>query len=341
MTAGAAATQRPFAAPPILEFLPARGLRSGHAQTLAAYFLTGKLPRHTATTHAVGLDDGDQIVLHDDAPAGWRNGDRIVVLLHGLAGCHRSPYMRRLAGKLLAVGVRSFRMDMRTAGAGRALARLPYHGGRSPDVRAALRWLAEQFPESPVGVAGFSLGGNVALRTAGEASEHPSGNLDRVAAVCPPVDLGACVRSLDGALQRPYDRWFARILHRDIEDWWSKVPDAPRIRFSRPPRRVLEIDELFTAPLCGFKSADDYYEQASSLPLLSRIAIPTFILAAADDPLAPPGPLVSAELSPSVDRVITAHGGHMGYLGRGGRDPDRRWMDWRLLDWALRPGAKR
>jgi predicted alpha/beta-fold hydrolase len=340
MTGAAAATRGAVTAQVAEDsFVPARGLRAGHAQTLAAYFLGGGLPPHRATAHAVALDDGDQIVIHDDVPPGWRDGDRIALLLHGLAGCHRSPYMRRIAGKLNVRGVRSFRMDMRTAGAGRALAKQPYHGGRSPDVRAALQWLAERFPDSPVGVAGFSLGGNVALRVAGEARERASGNLDRVAAVCPPVDLGECVRSLDGPLQRPYDRWFARILHRDIQDWWAKVPDAPRIEFPRMPRRVLEIDELFTAPLCGFKSADDYYEKASSLPLLPAIAIPTFILAAADDPLAPPGPLSTAPLSPFVRRTITRHGGHMGYLGRRGRDPDRRWMDWRIVEWFAGDGS--
>ena len=121
-----------------------------------------------------------------------------VLLLHGLCGCHHSPYMRRLAWKLLRHGLRAVRMNLRGCGSGRGLARYPYHSGRSADVLAGLDSLYQEAPASPVTLVGFSLGGNIVLKLAGELSVRVPENLQRVIAVCPPADLVACSRALDG-----------------------------------------------------------------------------------------------------------------------------------------------
>jgi predicted alpha/beta-fold hydrolase len=227
-------------------------------------------------------------------------------------------------------------MDLRACGAGKGLAKRPYHAGRSPDAAAAIRFLAELCPLSPVALIGFSLGGNIALKLAGESGDRPPGNLDRVMAVCPPVDLSRCVRSLTAPLQRQYTRHFASMLWNDIQQWWESVPDAPRVQVASRPRTVLEIDEAVTAPLGGFASAEDYYAKCSSGPLLANVKLPTLLLGAHDDPLVPAGPILDAKRSPAVHMVMTASGGHMGYFGRAGADPDIRWLDWRVVDFVLR-----
>jgi predicted alpha/beta-fold hydrolase len=302
---------------------------------LAGAYLPSGGYQYRARRHRVKLDDGDALVLHDDCPIGWRNGDRAALLIHGLGGCHESGYMQRIAHKLAACGVRAFRLDLRGCGAGVALARMPYHSGRSDDAAAAIRAIERLAPDSPLALVGFSLGGNITLKLAGELAGRRCGNLDRAMAVCPPVDLSACSRHICQPRNRIYDRYFVGLLLAQREARRRHVRNAPAGRFSSPPRTLWEFDNGYTAVVSGFGTADDYYAQASSLPLLARIQLPTLILSARDDPLIPPDALERASLPPTVRLHMTDAGGHLGFVGRGRVDPDRRWMDWRVVDWVL------
>src|ERR1700732_2001191 len=189
----------PFSIP---EFQPHPLLRNGHAQTLAGIYLPNGRFVERATRHRVVLPDGDTVVLHDDVPADWRPGDRVALLLHGLAGCYQSSYMVRIASKLLGRGVRAFRMDLRGCGAGEGLASRPYHAGRSEDALAALEYLQTLCPESPVTLVGFSLSGNIVPKLGGESPESVPTNVEKTAAVCPSLDLALCAHSLLGPGQR-------------------------------------------------------------------------------------------------------------------------------------------
>jgi predicted alpha/beta-fold hydrolase len=213
------------------------------------------------------------------------------------------------------------------------MARLPYHSGRSEDAAAALEEIARLCPQAPTAVVGFSLGGNIVLKLLGEAGNAPPGNLDRGVAVCPPVDLAACVKALNRPLYRSYDRYFARLLWRRLQERRRVAPESATVDFLRRPRGIYEFDDVFTAPVCGFGTADNYYRQCSSLPLLSKIALPAMILAAEDDPLVLASPLRDARLSSATVLHLARHGGHLGFVSRRGVDPDRRWMDWRIVDW--------
>jgi predicted alpha/beta-fold hydrolase len=106
--------------------------------------------------------------------------------------------------------------------------------------------------------------------------------------------------------------------------------------WSRRPRRLREFDALITAPLAGFASVDEYYTQTSPGARLARVRVPTMIVAAKDDPVVPYEPLAQARRSDAVEVVITRHGGHLGYVGRRNDDPDRRWLDWRVVEWVAR-----
>ncbi|WP_165700565.1 YheT family hydrolase [Alienimonas californiensis] len=161
-------------------FRPHRLLRGGHAQTLAAVYWTGTapflapLPGARFRRHRVDLGDGDALALHDLTPPDWSLGDPVALLVHGLGGSADSPYMVRIAAKLAALGVRAVRMDHRTCGAGADFSRQPYHAGLSGDVRAAAWFLCGPgglCPGSPLGLAGFSMGGNMVLKTLGEHAE--------------------------------------------------------------------------------------------------------------------------------------------------------------------------
>jgi predicted alpha/beta-fold hydrolase len=319
------------------EFRPHPLFPTGHLQTLAGVYLPGYPRKETARQHRVVLPDGDQIILHDDVPADWRPGAGAALMIHGLCGCHTSPYMQRIAAKLTDRGVRTFRMDLRGCGAGSGLARLPYHSGRSADAAAALRSIAEICPKSPTTLIGFSLGGNITLKLLGESPDDVPANLDRAVAVCPPVDLAECVRVLARGVNRLYDRHFIRLLMAQVANQRRLIPDAPALDPQMQPHGVYEFDDVFTAPVCGFGTANNYYRLCSSNQFVPEIRVPTLILAAADDPLIPGEVFSRLAVPPAVTMVLTGSGGHLGFIGRRNGDPDRRWMDWRVVEWAAQP----
>ena len=316
-------------------FRPHPLLFHGHLQTLPAFFCAGADYPYAARQHQVELEDKDRIVLHDDCPGRWQPSDRSALLIHGLGGSYRSPYLVRIAARLNQHGVRTFRMDLRGCGAGAGLARRPYHAGQSDDVAAALRYLAEVCPQSPTALVGFSLGGNLALKLLGEGGPRPPGNLDRTMAICPPIDLAAAVGSLDKLLNRYYDRYFVRRLLRQASKNKALRPDAPALDFPHRPRRLYEFDDLYTAPVCGFGRADNYYQRCSSLHLVGNIKVPTLVLAARDDPMIPVALFERAAWPSAVRLELTDHGGHLGFISRAGPHPDRRWLDGRVVHWVM------
>lgn len=323
------------------EFRPHPLFRNGHTQTLVASLFFSTRIQETATQHRVPLCDGDQLVLHDDRPADWSPGDGAVLMIHGLAGNHQSKYMQRIASKLNALGVRTFRMDLRGCGAGLALARHPYHSGRSDDALAALGAIQHLCPDSPLAIVGFSLGGNITLKLLGEAPEGVPSAIRAAVAVNPPIDLQACVDRLHTGLSRWYDRYFVKQVLRQIADRLRVVPDALTTDLSIAPRGMRELDERFTAPLCGFGSAENYYRQCSSGQFLPAIQVPTLVLASLDDPLVPGGPFQTVPVSQDVTIRLSRHGGHLGFLCGPRTMPDRYWMDWQVVDWIVRSGVVR
>jgi predicted alpha/beta-fold hydrolase len=307
--------------------------RGGHLQTIAGCYLPWQRVPYQAVQHQVPLADGDHILLHDDCPAGWSPADPTVLLIHGLGGSYLSGYMQRCMVKLTAQGMRVFRMDLRGCGAGFALAKHPIHAGRSDDVAAALSYLMEKCPGSPLHAAGFSMGANMILKMAGEWGAAAPRELVSLAAISPPIDLIECCRRIQIGAGRFYDRSFVTGLMRHIRRRQQLIPGA----LSRPvlptTRRLVEFDNQFTAPLAGFVDAYEYYTHASSGPLLARITVPTLIVAAATDPIVPIDPFEKASYSPTTQLLVTPCGGHLGFIGRQGDDSDRRWIDWRVGEW--------
>lgn len=314
-------------------FRPHPLLANGHLQTVVGCYWTGARGAYQASATQIVLPDGDALVVHDDRPAvGWSSGDPVVLLVHGLGGSYLSGYMHRCAAKMVARGWRVFRMDLRGHGAGMHLARQPGHAGRSEDVAAVLAHVAEQCPRSPIALAGFSMGANMVLKLAGELGPAAREALVSVTAVAPPIDLHACYDNMRRGVNRMYNQAFVAGLLNRLQQRVDETPHA----FPRRPKCLKEFDQQFTAPRSGFASADDYYSQASSAPLLKEITVPTLIITADDDPIIPVRSFQEASFSPLVRLHVTSGGGHLGFIGRSGVDPDRRWADWRVIDWASR-----
>ena len=322
-------------------FRPPWMFRNGHIQTLAGTYVFGhgpkryRLPAATSTLGEVSIGDGDRLVYHDDCPPTWRAGDPIALLLHGLAGSHLSPYMGRIAAQLYRQNIRAIRLNWRGCGTGMLLARYPYHSGRSEDLLATIDTLHDRFPSSPITVIGFSMGGKVALKLLGEAGAVGNGTagIARAVAVCPPIDLSVTIEYISTGWARVYDAYFAKTCVRNVRSRQQVRPDAivPEGWFAQPPRCMREFDESFTAPVCGFASASDYYAKCSARPFLPTISVPTLIIAAQDDPVIPFGPFADATLSPTTQLRAPKHGGHLGFITHAGPC----WLDQQIVNWTM------
>ena len=241
--------------------------------------------------------------------------------------------MVHAARRLNEAGVRTFRMDMRACGAGEGLSRMPYHAGCSDDLFIALERVAELCPVSPISLVGFSIGGNMALKLAGEAADNLPPQLCRLVVINPPIDLAVCVERFSKVAGGFYDRYFARVHHRQLTRSAALIEHAPHVVGASRPRGQREFDDLYTAPIWGYETVDHFYADTSSYRAIEDIRIPTLLIASRDDPLVPVElfkPLESLDL---IKQHLTERGGHLGFIGCRGSDPDRRWLDWRIVDY--------
>ncbi len=315
------------------KFDPHPLLANRHQQTVLGIHWPRRPAPYQAIAHHVELDDGDRLVLHEDCPAEVADDQPIVLLIHGLAGSHRSTYLVRMAERLVGCGYRVFRMDMRGCGAGEGVATVPTHCGRSEDVASALNHIAKLYPKATTSIVAYSMGGTLTMNLLAEAGNTQVGNLDRSLVICPPVDLAHVEGHFRTFWGRPYDKFFVRLLWRQTLRRWQHHPQLAPANIPRRPDRIRGIDELIIAPTGGFRSAEDYYQQASPGPKLSSIRQPLTIVYSEDDPIVPIDPLLDVRLSSSTQMITTSRGGHLGFLAKRNGDPDFRWLDWRIVDW--------
>ncbi|MDF1660994.1 MAG: alpha/beta fold hydrolase [Planctomycetota bacterium] len=294
----------------------------------------------TTERRILTLSDGDAIVLHDDCPRSWQAGQRCALFVHGLGGDHQSTIVSRMAWKLFAQGIRTFRIDLRLCGAALLTCRWPNHAGRAKDVQEAAQFIEQLCPESAISVIGISMGGNITLQLLSMLSETGYGAVDSGVAICPPIDIQQTVDRRNWG-NYFYEQYFLNLLYNRFLKTREKLHHGPKITFKRRPSTVREHDENFTVPLCEFDSANHYYESASSCYGLPKIAVPTLIIAARDDPLVPPEPLENAILSSATELVMTEKGGHLGFISRLGVDDDTRWVEWRIIEWLKSRGLVR
>lgn len=198
----------------------------------------------------------------------------------------------------------------------------------------ALHEIASLAPLSPLAAVGFSLSGNMVLKLAATGSGELPEQFRTLVAVCPAIDLQRTSENIRHPKNRGYDEWFAKIL-------WRMAPQYGLVRGEfkdllerkKKPLSVYRFDEEVTAPLGGFRDVEDYYSRSSSIDDLPKIRHAALVIGAEDDPLIPVESLREATYSDSTEVLIAPSGGHMGFIGRKGIDPDRRWMDWRIIEW--------
>lgn len=315
-----------------------RWLRNAHAQTLYAA-LIAPAPRPRLRRELWDTPDGDVVALDWlAAPARKPAADApLVVLFHGLEGGAGSHYARAVLAAVQARGWRGVVLHFRGCGGLDNHLRRAYHSGDSAEIEWMLRRLA-RLHGGPVFALGISLGGNALLKWLGEQGRQARGVVRAAAAVSAPVDLLAAGEALGRGFNMLYTRNFLHTLKRKTRRKRMRFPDICDPARLDAARTLRDFDNAVTAPLHGYRDTDDYWTRASSKPWLKRIAVPTLMLNARDDPFLPAAALPRPDhVSPQVTLDFPPQGGHVGFVT--GAFPGRvGWMPERVLDFLAGHG---
>jgi predicted alpha/beta-fold hydrolase len=309
-----------------------RGLRGGHLQTLASFLLPRRIPLPSAEKRLIEVEPGVKLLCH----CHWqtdRENALTVIIVHGLEGSSESQYMLGIAAKGLAAGMNVVRMNQRNCGGTDDLSATLYHSGRSQDIAAVAQNLLHQDRISRFALAGFSMGGNLVLKLAGEWGREAPPQFRAVVAVCPSMNLAASADALHLRANRLYEYYFMWQLRRRLRAKARLFPMAFDISRLRGVTTLRDFDDKITAYYCGFEGASDYYERSAAANVIDRIAVPTLILHAANDPFIRILPETRQRIlsNPNIIFVETEDGGHCSFLAKPDGD-DGRWAERRVVE---------
>ncbi|MBI2778454.1 MAG: alpha/beta fold hydrolase [Gammaproteobacteria bacterium] len=304
-------------------------LPGGHLQTIYTALLTSA-PRIAYTRERWDTPDGDFIDVD------WLNNSAcgpLVVFFHGLEGSSRGHYVRSLMEKLQHSGWRGIAVNFR--GCSGEPNRLPraYFAGDSAEIDWILRRLRALNPDSLIFAAGVSLGGNALLKWLGEQGDNACGIINAALTVSAAMDLQATGNALDsGGFNQLYAAHFLRTLKKKASQKLEQYPGLFDRELLKHVKTLRAFDDLFTAPLHGYKNTDDYWTRASSKPGLINIRVPTLLINARNDPFLPASALPRSEqVSACVTLEFPEEGGHMGFIS--GPFPGRHaWLPERILE---------
>jgi len=256
-----------------------------------------------------------------------------VIIVHGLEGSSESQYMLGIAAKGMAAGMNVVRMNQRNCGGTDALSPTLYHSGRSQDIAAVAKNLQLQDRISRFALAGFSMGGNLVLKLAGEWGKGGPPQFRAVAAVCPSVNLAASADALHVPANRLYEYYFMWQLRRRLRAKARLFPGVFDTARMRGVTSLRDFDDKVTAHYCGFEGASDYYERSAAANVVDRIAVPTLILHAANDPFIRILPETRRKIlsNPHITFVETEDGGHCSFLAQPDGD-DGRWAERQVVE---------
>src|SRR5216684_2250165 len=311
-------------------FVPRRFLRNRHAQTLAGNFLrrANRLPPPEERLFQV--EENVQVLCHCHWQAA-REDRPTVILVHGLEGSSLSQYVIGTGSKAWDVGMNVVRMNMRTCGGTEHLAPTLYHSGLSSDVGMVARTLIEQDRLPSIGLVGYSMGGNLVLKLAGEWGRSAPKELKAIAAVSPAADLAASADAMHVGANRVYEWKFLLSLMRRYRRKRELLPEVYK-EIGKWPATIREFDDVITARYCGFEGAQDYYDRAASARVIDKIAVPALVIYADDDPFIRllPGTRKKMQENQSVTLLETRHGGHCAFLAHA-NGYDGRWAERQVI----------
>ena len=319
-----------------IPFIPPPKLRNAHAQTLAGTLIPRRFtihersePRYFDTTPGVRVL----------AQCSWqqdRSERPTLVMLHGMEGSTESRYMLGTAEKALAAGFNVVRVNTRNCGGTEHLTSTLYHAGLTEDVRQVLSELAERDGAGELYVAGFSLGGNVALKLAGEYGADAPKELKGVIGVSASIDLNASADAIELRSNIIYNIRFVRSLRARMRRKARLFPERYDESRLRGVWSIRKFDDVYTAPHSGFGNVANYYARASALQFINRIAVPTLIVHAQDDPFIPFASFrhPHIEENPNVVLLAPEQGGHVGFISADREGEERFWAETMVVEFV-------
>lgn len=323
----------------LTEFIPRRGLRNGHLQTLAGNFLPRRLllpepePLLVEVEGPIGGYGPSRVLCHCHwQPAGVRRERLTLVLVHGLEGSSQSQYIVGNTARALAAGMNVVRMNMRTCGGTDELSPTIYHSGRSGDVGRVLQAIVLEQGLPSVALVGYSMGGNLVLKMAGELGVAVPAQLKAVIGISPLMDLAVSSAALHRPQNRIYEWHFLRSMLARVRRRMDLYPKIYGDAAVGQIHSMRDFDQHIVARYGGFRDADDYYYSVASSQYASALRVPTLIVHSLDDPFIRmlPETRIALMKNPEVTLIETRHGGHCAFLAPG----NRYWAEEMLLSFA-------
>jgi uncharacterized protein len=317
------------------EFQPHALLRNGHAMTIATAFVPRRFNLPEGEKRLFRVDEESQLLAHCHWQPRKRRETPVVLILHGLEGSSESNYVQGVADKAWAAGFHAIRLNQRNCGGSELLTPTLYNSGMSGDYRAVFEELAKVDGFEQIFLAGYSMGGNLVTKMAGEFGDAVPRQLRGICAVCPALDLAACADALERWDNYPYQQRFVAGLLQRYKHKAQLFPQRYSANGFGPIRTVREFDDAVTAPHFGFRDAQDYYETSSAKRVVGQVRMPLLLIAAKDDPFVPYGSFLAAgvDKNPAIQFLAPEHGGHCGFISRWS-GPERFWAEQRIVEFV-------
>jgi predicted alpha/beta-fold hydrolase len=319
----------------IEKFEPHALLRNGHAMTIASAFAHRRFDLPPAEKRLFQVEPHSRILGHCHWQPEKRCDTPVIVIVHGLEGSSDSNYVRGIAEKAWRQGFHVVRLNQRNCGGTEALTPTLYNSGMSGDYRAVLEELSNRDGFEQVFFAGYSMGGNLVTKMAGEFAGAAPKALRGVCVVCPAMDLGACADALERRENFFYQRHFVKGLMARYARKVKLFPGHYPHKGFGAVRSVRQFDDKITAPQFGYRDAQDYYDAVGAKKVVAQVCVSMLMITAQDDPFVPYGMFLEANpaRNPAITFLAPEHGGHCGFISnRSGAE--RFWAEQRIVEFC-------
>lgn len=317
------------------EFQPHPLLRNGHAMTIAAVYWPRRFTLPAAEERLFRVAEDSQLL----GQCHWQEGKvrdvPVIAIVHGLEGSSASNYVLGIAEKAYQRGFHVVRLNQRNCGGTEKLTPTLYNSGMSEDYRAVFEELAEIDRFTQIFFAGYSMGGNLVTKMAGEFGTRVPRALRGVCAICPAIDLAECADALQKRENYFYQRHFVNGL---MTRYARKAALFPQV-YSRHGfgkiRTVREFDDAITGPCFGYRDAQEYYDAAGARKVIGQVQVPMLMITAQDDPFVPHESFMAAlvEENPAIQFMAPEHGGHCAFISRHS-GTERFWAEARVVEFC-------
>jgi predicted alpha/beta-fold hydrolase len=316
-------------------FEPHPLLKNGHAMTIVSAFVPRRFGIPPAEARLFQVDPESRLLAHCHWRPGKRKDAPVIVIVHGLEGSSDGNYVRGIAEKAAHRGFHVVRMNQRNCGGTEELTPTLYNSGMSGDYRTVFEELSNTDGFEQIFFAGYSMGGNLVTKMAGEFGAAVPKALRGVCAVCPALDLAACADALERMDNYLYQRRFVSGLMSRYARKHKLFPERYNLDGLPPVRTVRQFDDVITAPQFGYRDAQDYYDHVGAKRVAAQIRVPTLMITAQDDPFVPYASFLAAKISenPAIQFVAPQHGGHCGFISKHSGS-ERFWAEQRIVEFC-------